>query len=217
MKLEKRAEEKKQEIFEIAQNTIAPYFSNPEQLSRKIIEHFCRIAPPEIDTTIHLITNIKPGGLGGAKSSKPGNIWLNWRKLLIDGAESILTIVGAVAVPWLIPLAGLVVWNKVWSLASIKIDERHAAVIWTMWKNRDEENCIENDKILDLVNKELSEYLTHHIDTHFFVVVQLLILLLPLSDIFPLYWLSFIFSIHLSVYKENITKHNKNGHNRRNY
>ena len=158
MKLEKRAEEKKQEIFEIAQNTIAPYFSNPEQLSRKIIEHFCRIAPPEIDTTIHLITNIKPGGLGGAKSSKPGNIWLNWRKLLIDGAESILTIVGAVAVPWLIPLAGLVVWNKVWSLASIKIDERHAAVIWTMWKNRDEENCIENDKILDLVNKELSEY-----------------------------------------------------------
>lgn len=45
-----------------------------------------------------------------------------------------------------------------WSLASIKIDERHAAVIWTMWKNRDEENCIKNDKVLDLVNKNLSEY-----------------------------------------------------------
>ena len=158
MKLEKRAEEKKQEIFEIAKNTIAPHFSNPEQLSIKIIDHFCGITPPEIDTTIHLITDIKPGGLGGARSSKLGNIWLNWRKLLIDGSESILTIVGAVAVPWLIPLAGLVVWNKVWSLSSIKIDEGHAAVIWTMWKNRDEENCIKNDKVLDLVNKDLSKY-----------------------------------------------------------
>ncbi len=160
MKLEKRAEEKKQEILEIAKNTIAPHFSNPEQLSTKIIDYFCEITPPEIDTTttIHIICDIKPGGLGGARSSKPGNIWLNWRKLLIDGSESILTIVGAVAVPWLIPLAGLIVWNKVWSLSSIKIDERHAAVIWTMWKNRHEENCIKNDKVLDLVNKDLSKY-----------------------------------------------------------
>ena len=83
---------------------------------------------------------------------------LNWRKLLKDGPGSISTIVGVVAVPWLIPLAGLVVWNNVWSLLSIKIDERHAAVIGTMWKNSDEENCIRNDKVLDLVNKDLSEY-----------------------------------------------------------
>ena len=45
-----------------------------------------------------------------------------------------------------------------WALSSIKIDERHAAVIWTMWKNRDKENCIKNDKVLDLVNKDLSKY-----------------------------------------------------------
>jgi len=166
MKLNKRAEEKKQEVFEIAKNTIAPHFSNPEKLSTKIIDHFCRITPPEIDdtpitkidTTLHIFLNIQPGGLGGARSSKPGNILLNWRKLLIDASESILTIVGAVTVPWLIPLAGLVVWNKVWSLSSIEIDERHAAVIWTMWKNRDEENCIKNDKVLGLVNNELSKY-----------------------------------------------------------
>ena len=159
MKLEKRAEEKKQEIFKIVENTIASHFSNPEQLSIKIIDHFCGITPPEIEIdTHHFIFDIKSGGLGGARSSKPGNIWLNWRKLLIDSSESILTIVGAVAVPWLIPLAGLVVWNKVWSLSSIKIDERHAAVIWTMWKNSDEENCIKNDKVLDLVNKDISKY-----------------------------------------------------------
>jgi len=157
VKLEERVEAKRREIIKIVKNTIAPHFSNPDQLSIKIIDHFCEITPPEIDTTIYLLT-IKPGGLGGARSSKLGNIRLNWKKLLIDGSEIILTISGAVVSPWLIPLAGLVVWNKVWSLLSIDIDERHAAVIWTMWKNRDDENCIENDKVLDLVNKELSEY-----------------------------------------------------------
>ena len=45
MKLEKRAEEKKQEIFKIVENTIASHFSNPEQLSM-IIDHFCEITPP---------------------------------------------------------------------------------------------------------------------------------------------------------------------------
>ena len=160
MKPEKRAEEKEQEILKITKDTIAPHFSNPEQLSLQIINHFCGITPPEIeiDTKKYLIAGMKPGGLGGARCSKPGNIWLNWKKLLVDGSESILTIVGAVEVPWLIPLAGLVVWNKVWSLLSIRIDERHAAVIWTMWENRDEENCIKNDKVLYLVNKDLSKY-----------------------------------------------------------
>lgn len=101
---------------------------------------------------------IKPGGVGGGRSLKPGNIWLNWKKLLIVGSESILTIAGAASVPWLIPLAGLVVWNKVWSLLTIEIDERHAAVIWTLWKNRDKEDRIEHDKILNLVNEELIKY-----------------------------------------------------------
>ena len=158
MKLEKRAEEKKQEIFKIVENTIASHFSNPEQLSM-IIDHFCEITSPKIEIyTHHIILDIKTESPSSARSFKPGNILLNWRKLLKDSPDSILTIVGAVAVPWLIPLAGLVVWNNVWSLLSIKIDERHAAVIGAMWKNSDEENCIRNDKVLDLVNKDLSEY-----------------------------------------------------------
>ena len=65
---------------------------------------------------------------------------------------------GAIAIPWLIPLAGLIVWNKVWALSNLEMDERHAATIWTMWKNRDKENRIEHDIILNLVNEELSKY-----------------------------------------------------------
>jgi len=43
-------------------------------------------------------------------------------------------------------------------MLTIEITERHAVVIWTMWLNRDSENCIEGQLILDLVNKELSKY-----------------------------------------------------------
>ena len=157
MKLEKEAVKKRKELSEIVKSTITTPVSNPEELSERIIDYFCDITPPEIDTSIQLIT-MQPGGSEGGRSSKPGNIWLDWKKLLTVGAESILTIVGAVSVPWLIPLAGLVVWNKVWSLLDIEIDERHAVVIWAMWNNRDEEDCIEDDKILDLVNEELHRY-----------------------------------------------------------
>ena len=158
MKLEERAKEKRGELTDIVKDVIQNYdIQNKGEISSAIIDHFVNIAPPEEELRMELLT-IGQGGMGGGSSTKPGNIWLNWRKLLVEGAESILTVVGAVAVPWLISLAGLVVWNKVWSLASIKIDERHATIIWTMWKNRDEENYIKNDKLLDLVNKNLSEY-----------------------------------------------------------
>jgi len=46
----------------------------------------------------------------------------------------------------------------VWSLANIKINERYAAGIYMDYVGKDEENRIENDKLLDLVNKNLSEY-----------------------------------------------------------
>lgn len=62
------------------------------------------------------LLTIRQGGMGGGSSIKPGNIILNWRKLLIDGAESVLTIMGAASIPWMIPLAGIVVWNSVYSL-----------------------------------------------------------------------------------------------------
>lgn len=157
MKLEEEAEKKKKELQNIIKSFLSQFdIENIDVISQKIIENFANVTPPEIDTTIYLIT--MNHWSRGARSSKPGNILLNWRKLLIDGAESILTITGAVSVPWLIPLAGLIVWNKVWSLLNIKIDERHAVVIWVMWHNRDEENCIEEEKILGLVNEELENY-----------------------------------------------------------
>jgi hypothetical protein len=158
MKLEERAEEKRKELTDIVKDVIQNYdIQNKEKIASEIINHFVNITPPEMEESWYFIT-IREGGLGGGSSTKPGNIWLNWRKLLVAGSESILTFIGAVAVPWLIPLAGLVVWNKIWSMLTIEISERHAVVIWTMWLNKDSENCIEHRLILNLVNQELLKY-----------------------------------------------------------
>jgi len=113
MKLEERAEEKRKELTDIVKDVIQNYdIQKKEEISSEIINHFLNITPPEMEFRWELLT-IRQGGLGGGSSTKPGNIWLNWRKLLVEGSESILTVVGAAALPWLIPLAGLVVWNKI--------------------------------------------------------------------------------------------------------
>jgi len=157
MKLEEKAEKKKEELQNIIKSSLTQFnIDNIDEISQKIIEKFTVITPPEVDTTLHLIT--MRHWSEGARSSKPGNIWLNWRRLLMDSAESILMIAGVVSIPWLIPLAGLIIWNKVWSLLNIEIDEKHAVVIWVMWNNRDEENCIKEEQILSLVNDELRRY-----------------------------------------------------------
>ncbi len=133
--------------------------SEIEEITEKVANHFMNTIPlhPEGGGQSFRIA-IRPGGIGDGSSIKPGNIWLNWKQVLIEGSESILSIAGAVAVPWLVPLAGLVVCNRIWSVLHIKITERHAAVIWTMWLKRDKGNSITDDAVLDTVNIELSKF-----------------------------------------------------------
>jgi hypothetical protein len=164
----KEIEEKREELIgivrDIFQNCAASNNekltgSELEEITEKVANHFMRTIPlhPEGSGLSFRIT-IRSGGIGDGSSIKPGNIWLNWKQVLIEGSESILSIAGAVAVPWLVPFAGLVVCNRIWSVLHIKITERHAAVIWTMWLKRDKENSIKNDAVLDSVNIELSKF-----------------------------------------------------------
>ena len=160
MKLEEKAEEKRKELLKSVQDSIKmPSLSdqNCAKISEQIINNFTDITPPEIEISFDLVI-MRKGGMGGGRSNKPGNILLNWKKLLVNGSESILTIVGANAVPWLIPLAALIVWDKIYSASTIEISERHATLIWTLWKNCDEKKCIEYKLIKDLVNWELGRY-----------------------------------------------------------
>jgi len=157
--MKKRAEVKRKELTYIVNGILQNYnIQNKEKISSIIIDRFVDdITPPETEL-IRYKLEMRPIGIGGGKSIKPGNILLNWRKLLVSASEIILTVAGAFATPWLIPFAGLVVLNTILSLSTIEITERHAAVIWTIWSNRDPKNCVEGKAILKLVNKELQKY-----------------------------------------------------------
>ena len=166
MKIEKRAKGKREEITEIVKGVIHDYAiesgeevtnSKVEEISSGIINHFVDITAPEVESKSDLLM-IRRDVMGGGTSMKPGNIYLNWKKLFVDGSEAILTIAGTIALPWLIPLAGLVVLKKIQSILSVQITESQAAVIHTIWANRDTENSIKSEIVLDLVNLELSEY-----------------------------------------------------------
>ncbi len=99
--------------------------------------------------------SIRPGGVGSGASLKAGNVILDWKKLLVEGSESLFAIVGATAMPWLIPFVGLVVLNRVHSLLKVEISERHAAVVWTMWSHAGAQRVFEPDELLTLVNQEV--------------------------------------------------------------
>jgi hypothetical protein len=164
--LEERVSEKRDDILgalrrELQAHSVRKGWGLADQrlkdMSEAVMDRFVRITPPVADKRPEFIT-MKPGGIGGGVSVRPGNVFLNWKKLLADSSESILTVIGAIEIPWLIPLAGLVVWGKVRSLVDVDLDERHAAVMWTLWKNKEEGNFIDSSKMLGLVNVELGRY-----------------------------------------------------------
>jgi hypothetical protein len=120
-----------------------------------IIEKYCRITEPKSENPTTEFLTIDSKKKKGS-SIKPGNIFLNMRKLIIDSSEIGLTIAGVAAQPYLIPLAALVIWNKVWSRIKIDLDESHAMTIKLMWENRDKErNWIEEEKAFRLYNDYL--------------------------------------------------------------
>jgi len=166
MKLEDKAEEKRKELLESVQDSIKiPSLSdqNCTEIFEQIINNFTNITPPEFELQYYHFS-MREGGIGGGTSNKPGNILLNWKKLLVNASESILAIGGATAIPWLIPFAALVVFKKIYLISTIEISERAAALIWTMWKNCDEEDCIEYKLIKHLVNLELSHHKRHEME-----------------------------------------------------
>jgi hypothetical protein len=104
------------------------------------------------------------GGLGGGISRSPRNVLVNWKELFITGGESVFTIIAAVSSSWIIPapfgltLAGLIILRKLYSLSTINLTERHAAVLWAMWIHKDLEFHIKTNLLGNLVNMELSNY-----------------------------------------------------------
>lgn len=165
-------------LVDLARDAVLSYWqsagveASPAQaleVATKVISSFTQVTPPEVarlpdsyltGLTRHDYVTIRPGGRRGGRTIKPGNILLDLGKLVTFVASSGLTIVGAVTVPvpWALLLAAIVIWRNLWTNLKLELSEREAATIWTMWQNRDDDNCVSDAELLDMVNSELGKY-----------------------------------------------------------
>jgi hypothetical protein len=91
----------------------------PDDRIDSAVEAFSRVTPPEEpELTIGLVTISSLYTTPKAQSRKPGNIVLNWRKLIDIVPDVSLASLGAATLPiapaWSVVLVGLYVWNKIW-------------------------------------------------------------------------------------------------------
>lgn len=101
---------------------------------------------------------MRPGGLGGASSVKPGNVFLNLRKLIIAIANGTITVAGTMVTPWLAVLGALVVWDSLSSCLQLEIGDTQASVLWGMWVSRDAKTTVAKDEVATCVNRERARF-----------------------------------------------------------
>jgi hypothetical protein len=142
---------------------VSPDRALVESPSGLVIAHFVTVREHDHRSNSGFIT-MQPGGHGGGRSRKLGNVRLNLRKLVEALATAGLSAVGLAQAPWAAPLAALVLWSQLRSTTEVSVSEREAAVIWTMWAHRrTEDNTISDDQLFSLVNRELRESGRHEI------------------------------------------------------
>lgn len=148
------------EFIEKVNDLLQSYDTNKsEKISLEIVNTFTKIEAPKkrsINPRMGEKTFNKDLYSDNIFSVKPGNIIFNWKKLLKLTSSIILT-VGSLSQPWLIPFAGIMILDSFFSDMKINLSENHGAVIYAMWNSRDENNCVKDEKILDLVNEELKK------------------------------------------------------------
>lgn len=156
-----RAKEKESELLTIINTVISNELQIPQQdntTARDILKNYAQITAPENETVIFHYITASPSGRGGGKSRKLGNIRINIKNLFNAAANGVLTGVGAAQIPWLIPLAAIVIWKSIQSTMEVEVGENEAAILWTMWKHRDENTEIAHSGLLELVNLHLNKY-----------------------------------------------------------
>lgn len=125
-----------------------------------LIAAFCHVRPPEIPEVERRIDYIRvfDGGRKGGVSIKPGNVTLNWRKLIGSLPGIALTGAGAATSPWLIILGALVIWKDLYSTSQVDLGPQHATAMLTMWNNHDGKKRISEEKARELTNEALAQF-----------------------------------------------------------
>ena len=129
-------------------------------LVSQIVRCLCEVEPHRTSTRQPVLA-MRLDAKGDATSIKPSNLFIDLPKLVKLAASSVLTIAGSVAAPWIAPLAALVVIGDVVDALKVKIPERAAIVLWTLWKHSDGTGLFRSDELLERVNSELSKVEDH--------------------------------------------------------
>ncbi|MDZ4817597.1 MAG: hypothetical protein SGJ20_01345 [Planctomycetota bacterium] len=135
-----------------------------------VLEAFAQVTPPqEPELTIGLVTISSLYTSPQAQSRKPGNVLLNWRKLIDIVPDVSLAGLGAATLPvapgWSIVLAGLYIWSKVSRSSTEVFSDIEAIVILAFWKNKNSDNKIPEAEEFTRANELRASYslqpLTH--------------------------------------------------------
>jgi hypothetical protein len=116
------------------------------EMKSRILDSFCALTPPINPPALMTLVTIQSAGKGGGVSRKLGNLRLNWKKLFSELSDVILTTVGANDHPYLIPLAALSLWNKLWAHSHIKLTKELASTLFVMWQKCDTSHEISKKK-----------------------------------------------------------------------
>jgi hypothetical protein len=142
----------------VAESLRGSGIDDADLLAAQVVQRFADITAPYYEPEPMRLMVLSEGGVGGGSTTKPGNVVLNLRKLVRAIASGILTIAGATAAPWLLLIGALVTWDALWSCLSLKLTEDHACVVWTLWKNRDDDNTFPKSGTVDAVNLERAAF-----------------------------------------------------------
>jgi hypothetical protein len=154
------------ELLEILENALCQVPSNghvSKVLARQIFDAFVSTTPPEKEKVLMHLVTIGFDGRGGGKSTKPGNIHLNFGKLVDALCAGTLTAIG-IQSPDAAILAAVVLWNSLWRAIKIELSENEAAVLYVMWMLREKSNnTIEKAGLLKKCNSHFTKNQRAHI------------------------------------------------------
>ena len=97
-------------------------------------------------------------GMTGAHSIKPGNIMINFKKVIETTIETGVSAAGSAGHPYLMIMTGLLGLRKLLGLKKIELKETHAMVITFLWDlNNNNKLQISNIDLLNEINEHFEK------------------------------------------------------------
>jgi hypothetical protein len=150
---ERALQAKKIELTAVAEHAVDKHTTNGASVANLVVQAFAKLSPPENPEVYAELIVLSVARRPTGESRKAGNIYLNWKKLVDIVPDAALAAAGGAAgPPWLLVLAGLYIWNKLWRGAQEKLTDIEATIILALWRNRNAENKISEDEGYEKTN-----------------------------------------------------------------